>query len=374
MLLDVLSEHSPNQLANTVLLIAGISVVAIILFRQYGSRRLKPTIVNEITIAEQKYFNGRPFPLVLSPNSVGAINLEEFSNWFKENRKHISRLLFEHKVILFRNFPVKSAENLDSVIQASGIKGMDYVGGAAVRTQLTSRVFTANESPSTENIPFHHEMSQVPEPPTHLFFFCETPAETGGETPILISSEVCSKLEDLHPEFMSKIEQYGVRYTRILPEKDDPTSAIGRGWKSTYLTETREEAEEKMREQNVTFEWLSDGSGNLKTTTAVLPAIRIDSGINRSNKKTFFNSMVAAYTGWNDSRNDGKKAVEVGDGTYCEDIVINDAVKVMEDICVAFKWQKGDVMFVDNRQAMHARNPFTGKRRILASLARDYDY
>jgi hypothetical protein len=29
-----------------------------------------------------------------------------------------------------------------------------YIGGAAVRTQLTTRVFTANESPSSEKIPF----------------------------------------------------------------------------------------------------------------------------------------------------------------------------------------------------------------------------
>jgi len=32
-----------------------------------------------------------------------------------------------------------------------------------------------------------HEMSQVPEPPTHIMFFCEHPAEVGGE--------VCKRLE-----------------------------------------------------------------------------------------------------------------------------------------------------------------------------------
>jgi hypothetical protein len=38
---------------------------------------------------------------------------------------------------------------------------MHFTGGAAVRTQITDKVFTANESPSSEKIPFHHEMSQV---------------------------------------------------------------------------------------------------------------------------------------------------------------------------------------------------------------------
>lgn len=34
-----------------------------------------------------------------------------------------------------------------------------------------------------------------------------------------------------------------------------------------------------------------------------------DKGERRTKKKTFFNSMVAAYTGWTDSRNEGAKAV-----------------------------------------------------------------
>ena len=88
---------------------------------------------------------------------------------------------------------------------------------SAVRTQLTERVFTANESPSSENIPFHHEMAQVPSPPTHLFFFCEQPPSVHGETPILESSEVCRRLAVSHPVFMEKLERLGVQYVRVLP-------------------------------------------------------------------------------------------------------------------------------------------------------------
>jgi hypothetical protein len=46
-------------------------------------------------------------------------------------------------------------------------------------------------------------------------------------------------MESLHPEFMKKLEDLGVQYIRIIPENDDPTSAIGRGWKSTYLTDSK---------------------------------------------------------------------------------------------------------------------------------------
>ena len=116
---------------------------------------------------------------------------------------------------------------------------MEYLGGAAVRTQLTDRVFTANESPASEKIPFHHEMAQTPAPPTHLFFYCEQAASTGGETPILPSTEIYKDMFLKHPAFMEKLETLGLKYIRVMPEEDDPTSAIGRGWKSTFLTDSK---------------------------------------------------------------------------------------------------------------------------------------
>jgi hypothetical protein len=34
----------------------------------------------------------------------------------------------------------------------------------------------------------------------------------------------------LKPEFVKKLEEEGVRYTRVMPDGDDNSSAIGRGW------------------------------------------------------------------------------------------------------------------------------------------------
>jgi len=248
---------------------------------------------------------------------------------------------------------------------------VEYIGGAAVRTRLTSRVFTANESPSSENIPFHHEMSQVPDPPTHLLFFCLSPPDTDGETPILISEEIINIMTEKHPEFMREIEREGVRYIRVMSEEDDPSSAIGRGWRSTYQTDDRVVAEEKLREQGCTWEWDYLAPGNLRTVTAILPAVRDDYGEGRTQTKAFFNSMVAAYTGWNDSRNRGEEAVILGNGARCNAEAIDDAVCIMNDVCVAIPWERGDVLLVDNRTVMHARRFFSGDRRILASLIRD---
>ncbi|CAI7815892.1 unnamed protein product [Closterium sp. NIES-53] len=146
---------------------------------------------------------------------------------------------------------------------------------------------------------------QVPEYPSRLFIFCQTPPATGGQTPILPSCELTRRLtlthpsfvawlrakgllyvthtssakyplpaspEDTythptpscllacslpgtrvpnprlaltHPSFVAQLRAKGLLYVRVLPEEDDPSSAIGRGWKSTFLTQDKEEAQEK---------------------------------------------------------------------------------------------------------------------------------
>ena len=113
-----------------------------------------------------------------------------------------------------------------------------------------------NEAPPDQLIPFHHEMAQVPKFPKHLFFYCDVEAAEGGETPICLSNVAYEKINQLRPEFVRKLKNKGVKYTRILPELDDSSSAIGRGWQSTFLTKDKKVAEEKCTEHGGTFEWL----------------------------------------------------------------------------------------------------------------------
>ena len=43
-------------------------------------------------------------------------------------------------------------------------------------------------------------------------------------------------------------------------------------------------------------------------------------------------------------------------------------LKIMERLSVSLKWQKGDIVLVDNVLALHARKTFFPPRRILAAL------
>jgi hypothetical protein len=271
--------------------------------------------IGALALEGAKTFDGKPFPLVLSPSSSTSSSRDKATlcAWLNDNTDQLDALLKAHGGLLLRGWDgVATAADMNDVVEATKLQGMAYKGGAAVRTQLSARVFTANESPPSEKIPWHHEMAQVPEPPTHLFFFCETAPTEGGATPILDSTEVVRQMTRKHPQFMEKLLAVGVKYARVMTEEDDPTSAIGRGWKSTFLCDTRADAEAALTQLGSTWEWRPDGS--LKTVTAALPAVKTDVGATRTNATAFFNSAVAAYLGWNDARNDGKSAIMFGDG------------------------------------------------------------
>ena len=79
--------------------------------------------------------------------------------------------------------------------------------------------------------------------------------------------------------------------------------------------------------------------------------------------------MVAAYMGWIDQRNDPRKAVVCGDGTAVDGAALEATNQAMTEECVAFQWREGDVLLIDNALVMHSRRPYTGARRILASIA-----
>ncbi|TPE51525.1 hypothetical protein FJM67_09010 [Maribrevibacterium harenarium] len=317
-------------------------------------------------LAEQKQVNGLDFPLLVVPhNDAVKTDKAAFLQWISEHKTELHNHLIKHGTLLFRGFPVASSEDFEQMLDQTDYQNMPYVGGAAPRAQVTqSRIVTANESPASEKIPFHHEMAQVPTPPGYIFFYCETSAAKGGATSILHSAEICQRFFEIAPEFAKKVEEQGVRYVRVMPETTDNSSAIGRSWKDTFHVTTKEQAEEKMREAGMNWEWLENG--DVRTETRVLPAIRFDE---ETQQKVFFNSIVAVFTGWNDARNEGKKAVTTADGEPMDEAVLDQLVQEMDELCVNFPWQAGDVLWVNNHTVLHARQPFEGERRILASIS-----
>lgn len=272
--------------------------------------------------------------------------------------------LAESGAILFRGFDVPDAQGFDAAVTAYGEPNFPYAESLsnAVRVNVTDRVFTANEAPPETSIYLHHEMAQTPVYPSKLFFYCEIAPGGGGATPLCRSDILLEKLDAADSDLVEAFASKGVRYTNIMPGNDDAGSGQGRSWRSTLSADNREEAEARLQTLGYDWEWRDDDS--LRATTPVLDAVRtLPDG-----RRSFFNQLIAAFRGWSDSRNDPSKAITLGDGTPITGEQMADAIALSDDLTYDLAWQAGDVALVDNFLVMHGRRPFTGKRRVLASL------
>ena len=301
------------------------------------------------SIDQQNNYKGSLFPLVLD-----AISLPDSGNWIKSNAESLKLELSRNGAILFRNFLKGNSPQsfYEFANQDLGVEALAYVGGAAPRNTVYKDVHTTNESPPNEPIPFHHEMAQVPLYPKQLFFYCDLAPKVGGETPILQSDVIFDLVNEKYPLFVQDLLEKGVVYTRIIPKEDDPSSPIGRGWVNTFGTSDPEMAKIEAAKLNVNLEWLANG--DVKTVSGVLPAIK-NVKIGNQEKRVWFNSIIAAYVGWTDQRNDPKKAVTFGDGSLFDSKIMDDILSMMMEIRVCIPWKEGDVIWIDNNQVMHSR-------------------
>ena len=326
------------------------------------------THVLALTDGEQHEWDGMRFPLAIGPKkTAGEGSLPELISWVRRNRATLLDLVARNGAVLLRDFGgLADAAGFSELVHALQLEGFASGCSAAPRTEQAPGVFTANEAPPQEPIPFHHEMAQCEQPPSYICFFCEVAPPSGGATPIIPSHQVADYLRRTHPQFAAKLAQLGVRYVRILPEETDLTSPLGKSWKATFNVNTREDAEAAMRAAGVEWEWRE--GGDLKTISKPMAALIT----NKANgRETFFNAIVAASTGWVDKRNQPEKAVIFGDSTplsASELDALADIGHWMRQSSSAVKWRGGDVLLIDNAAVLHSRQPFDPPRRVLASL------
>lgn len=313
----------------------------------------------------QYNFDESVFPSVVLNDSqfdtIAATN-----EWIEQNLEAIETELSHSGAILFRGFPIDSAETFDAFSAAFGYSSFTYKESLsnAVRINFTERVFTANEAPKDVEIYLHHEMAQTPISPDKLFFFCNSAADQGGATPICRSDQLFKAIASENPELANDFENKGVKYTTHMPSADDINSGQGRSWASTLSVSTKNEAELKLAELGYSWEWLEDSS--LKAITPVLPAV-LDLGT----KKVFYNQLVAAYLGWKGVRENPSSALSFGDGSDISKESLERIAELSKQFTFDLQWQDGDVVLLDNKITMHGRRPYSGerKRQVLVALA-----
>ena len=94
-----------------------------------------------------------------------------------------------------------------------------------------------------------------------------------------------------------------------------------------------------MAESHYEYEWVQveDGSYDCRVISKILPAVREST----NGRKTFYNQVIAAYTGWVDKRNIYGQAVTFGDGSAIPSEFIQDLEGFMKANASVYKWEAG---------------------------------
>jgi alpha-ketoglutarate-dependent taurine dioxygenase len=290
----------------------------------------------------------------------------------REHRQELDRLVLEHGAVLLKRFDVGSLEKFHrcTEVLADGAAG-SYIDGNSPRTKLSESIYTSTEYPPELSISMHNELSYSHAWPARLYFCCVTAPQTGGSTLIADSRAL---LRELSPEVLDMFEKKGVTYVRNLHGGSGAT--IGKSWQQTFETDQRAVVEQYCKDGRIDYEWKADGGIRLiqqRPATAVHPRTgervwfnQVDQFHPSTNPPDVYEAIMEIY---------GADPFEMpqygcfGDGSPIPDDALAEVRQGMDRLSVAFPWEVGDMMIIDNMLTAHGRSPFTGTRRILVSMS-----
>lgn len=329
--------------------------------RRSGGRRQAISLAQESTIKTSEITPGQALPLIVEPAVTGV----DLMAWAKGNRDFIEEKILRHGAVLFRGFEVGTVPELEEFIEIVSGGAMEYKYRSSPRTQVGGNIYTSTDYPADQSIFPHNEHSYSPVFPLRIFFLCVTPSATGGETPIGDCRKILKRID---PEIREEFRRKKIMYVRNFGD------GFGLAWRTVFQTEDRSVVEAYCAEQGLEAEWKE---GDRLRTRRVGPAIFEHP---RTGEELWFNH--AAFYHWTTLEPTAQEQLArvfaeeempnntfYGDGTPIPRDVAEHLRQAYVEEQVVFPWQRGDLLAVDNMLAIHARNPYTGHRKVVVGMA-----
>jgi len=288
----------------------------------------------------------------------------DLAGWIRHHKPVVDELALETGAVLFRGFGVSGAEAFRVVMDALSDRVLAYGERSSPRNQVREGVYTSTEHPADQHILLHNEQSYTLDWPLRIVFCCERPAERGGRTPLADSRRV---LAALRPETVERFERLGVQYVRnYIP-------GISLSWQEAFQTDDPADVRAHCARAGIELDW--PGEGQLRTRQ-VRPAVHRHPV---SGERTWFNHALFFHvTSLPAEVSEGLRSVFgeeempyntfYGDGSPIADDTLAELRAAHTAETTGFDWERGDVLLVENMITAHAREPFTGPRRVLAAM------
>lgn len=309
----------------------------------------------------------KPLPLVIQPVAPGV----DLARWASENRELIETRLTEHGGILFRGFAVPGVAEFRRLISAvSAADLLEYRYRSTPRTEISGRIYSSTEYPADQEIPLHNENSYSDSWALKIFFYCELPATGGGGmTPIADSARVYDRIS---PAVRERFATKKVMYVRNYGGGADLP------WQEVFQTQDQAIVEAFCRDHGIEAEWLDDGR---LRTRQICPAVARHP---KTGKMLWFNQAHLFHVSALDP--DIREALAelfapdelprnafYGDGTPLEEEALDEVRRAYREEQVAFPWERGDVLLLDNMAVAHGRTSYRGDRKIRVGMTDPVD-
>src|SRR4029453_5751597 len=149
---------------------------------------------------------------------------------------------------------------------------------------------------------------------------------------------------------------------------------MGLPWQTVFQTTDRAEVDSYCRGVGITTEWKADGR---LRTRQIGPAVVMHPRTRERvwfNHATFFNALTLPQHARDGllgqlPPEDLPQNTFYGDGSPIETDVIQQLQSIYCESLIEFPWQLGDVLLLDNMLTVHARNSFSGPRRIMTAMS-----
>lgn len=280
-------------------------------------------------------------------------------------RRVVERELLGAGGILFRGFAFDGERGFEDFARSFGHELLTYDYASTPRTQLNGRVYTSTEYPAHQIIPLHNEQSYSLNWPMKIWFHCVQAAQVGGETPIADSRLVYQRID---PQVRQRFAEKRLMYVRNYGNGLDLT------WQQAFSTEDKAEVERFCRLGDIDFEWKDDGE--LRTRQVCQAVARhpvTDEWLWFNQAHLFHVSNLAPQVRETLISIVGEehlpRNVYYGDGSPIELEALAHIREVLQGAQVAFPWQAGDVLMLDNMLVAHGRSAFQGARKVVVAMA-----
>ena len=304
--------------------------------------------------------SGDTLPLVIQPN-IGSLDLPA---WARNNQDFIESNLLKYGGLLFRGFDTNSHVEFDQFLKSIPVDLMHYMEGATPRVELSDKIYSSTEFPPNQTIALHNELNYVTTWPMKIWFFCVQAAEQGGATPI---GDVRKVFQRLSPKLRERFIEKGWMLVRNFGD------GVGLPWQTSFRITDKAVLEAYCRKSEIECEW--KGIDHLKTRQT-RPAVAKHP---KTGEMVWFNHTAFWHMSslepslrevlMHEFGEDGLPYnTYYGDGSKIEDSEVEELREAYRQETIAFPWEAGDILMLDNMLTAHGRSPYSGERTILAAM------